>query len=331
MLPSLGRRHPQRQLKRRGKGEEAHPPPPPHGPCPSPPSTGTLGAPRAPDLQGRRRSSRSCRGGKWVTLSHVRACHGTHRPPSLVCPPPPKKNPTAWSPTSINPAHPVPRSRGEVWEGRGAAHPHPLMVQLILIPPSPALFSFLPLKYRRVTSQDCWECCSGSPAVLRAVISHTRTLLPHPNPPRGHPAHPDRAQGSSLAAAPPAPSAGSGQILLPDKAWNEILQLAGGCTSELRTKDARASLCAVDVSPLCHRAGTKALCLHFKHLKPPGWRQVRVVPPVVGCCPDPTAFPNSLVLNGEPCPAGESPAAQAVPAFCVPGLRKSKVPLERGQ
>lgn len=45
---------------------------------------------------------------------------------------PPPQSP-AWPPTSITPAHPVPQSRGEVWEGRGAApplppaHPHPTL------------------------------------------------------------------------------------------------------------------------------------------------------------------------------------------------------------
>lgn len=78
-------------------------------------------------------------------------------------------------------------------------------LQLILVPPSPDLISFLPLKYHRMMSQDCWECCccsTGSPAVPRAVISHTSTLLPSPNPPWGHPAHPEGAQGPSFAAAP---------------------------------------------------------------------------------------------------------------------------------
>lgn len=99
---------------------------------------------------------------------------------------------------------------------------------------------------------------------------------------------------------------------------------------QLRAQNQRsgALLGAVDVSPLCHRAGTKTLSLHFKHGRPPGWAQVRAVLLPWDCCRHPTAFPVPLILSEEPCPAGKSSAPRwdgQCPLWVLrtPGLRKS--------
>lgn len=91
-----------------------------------------------------------------MTLSHVPACHRARRPPSPVSPP--LKAQPGPPPASPQPTR-SPEAVGRCGREGGQLLPS---LQLILIPPSPALFSFLPLKYHTTMSQDCWErcCCS---------------------------------------------------------------------------------------------------------------------------------------------------------------------------